>query len=73
MTNKEASIIVGNMPISGDECYSIPEYQQAKAMAIKALEITGLLNGRPCEVCANKHEGFCCVWNCPFDKVVEEK
>lgn len=38
MTNEEASIIVGNMPINGDECYSISEYQQAKAMAIKALE-----------------------------------
>lgn len=38
MTNEEASIIVGNIPINGDECYSIPEYQQAKAMAIEALE-----------------------------------
>lgn len=38
MTNEEASIIVGNIPINGDGCYSISEYQQAKAMAIEALE-----------------------------------
>lgn len=38
MTNEEASIIIGNIPINGDECYSIPEYQQAKARAIEALE-----------------------------------
>ena len=73
MTNEEASTIVGNMPINGDECYSIPEYQQAKAMSIQALELIGLLKGRPCEACANKNEGFCCVWDCPFDKVVKEE
>ncbi|MDO5574411.1 MAG: hypothetical protein Q4G60_10605 [bacterium] len=38
MTNEEASIIVGNIPIIPDDCYSIEEYQQAKAMAIGALE-----------------------------------
>ena len=38
MTREEASIIIGNIPINGDECYTISEYQQAKAMAIKALE-----------------------------------
>lgn len=39
MTNEEASIIIGNIPINGDdECYSIAKYQQAKAMAIEALE-----------------------------------
>lgn len=38
MTREEASIIVGNIPINGDGCYSIPEYQQAKAMAIQSLE-----------------------------------
>ena len=38
MTPDEASIIVGNIPIDGqDECYDITEYQQAKAMAIEAL------------------------------------
>lgn len=72
MTNEAAGVIIGNIPITGDECYSIPEYQKAKAMAIKALELTGLLKGRPCEVCVNKNEGFCCVWDCPFDRVVKE-
>ena len=57
MTNEEAQTIIGNLPIYGDDCYSITEYQEAKAMAIKALEtleeferaliITGgRLNGR---------------------------
>ena len=43
-----ASIIVGNIPINGDGCYSIPEYQQAKAMAIEALE------QQPCEDCISR-------------------
>lgn len=38
MTREEASIIIGNIPINGDKCYSIPEYQQAKAIAIQSLE-----------------------------------
>lgn len=39
MTNEQAQIIIGNIPIDGqDECYSIAEYQEAKTMAIKALE-----------------------------------
>lgn len=57
MTGEEAQTIIGNLPIYGDDCYSITEYQEAKAMAIKALEtleeferaqiITGgRLNGR---------------------------
>ena len=37
MTNPEASVIMGNLPINGDECYDITQYQEAKAMAIKAL------------------------------------
>ena len=37
MTNEEAQIVIGNIPICGDECYSIAEYQEAKAMAISAL------------------------------------
>lgn len=38
MTREEAAIIVGNIPIDGsDQCYSIPEYQEAKTMAIEAL------------------------------------
>lgn len=41
MTNKEAKIIIGNIPIKPevlDDCYDITEYQEAKTMAIKALE-----------------------------------
>lgn len=41
MTREEAQIIIGNIPISPnvlDDCYSIAEYQEAKTMAIEALE-----------------------------------
>lgn len=38
MTREGAIIILGNIPIDDDECYSIPQYQQAKTMAIEALE-----------------------------------
>lgn len=38
MGREGAIIILGNIPIDGDECYSIPQYQQAKTMAIEALE-----------------------------------
>lgn len=41
MTNEEAKIIIGNIPIKPevlDDSYDITEYQEAKAMAIKALE-----------------------------------
>lgn len=38
MTIDEAIIILGNIPINGDECYSIAEYQEAKTMAIEALK-----------------------------------
>lgn len=37
MTNEKASIIIGNISVYGDECYSIAEYQEAKAVAIQAL------------------------------------
>lgn len=47
MNNKEAAIIVGNIPIIGDECYSIPEYQEAKARAIQALESSTWKTGYP--------------------------
>lgn len=38
MTREKASVIIGNIPIEGDNCYTIAEYQEAKAMAIQALE-----------------------------------
>ena len=48
MTNEEAQIIIGNIPIEPeviDDCYSIAKYQEAKAMAINALEQKGWI---PC-------------------------
>ena len=39
MTDEEAIAIIGNIPVYGDECYSIAEYQEAKTMAIKALSV----------------------------------
>ena len=41
MTREEAQIVIGNIPLHPevlDDCYSITEYQEAKTMAIKALE-----------------------------------
>ena len=38
MTNKDAAIIIGNIPVpTDDECYTISEYQWAKAIAIDSL------------------------------------
>lgn len=37
MTNEEAQIIIGNIPVYPDDCYSVSEYQRAKAIAIEAL------------------------------------
>ena len=38
MTNEQAAIIIGNLPINGeDDCYSISKYQWAKTKAIDAL------------------------------------
>lgn len=40
ITSEEAIIILGNIPIDGkDKCYSIAEYQEAKTMAIKAINM----------------------------------
>ena len=50
MTNEEAQIIIGNIPIKPevlDDCYDITEYQEAKTMAIKALEQQPFIN-KPC-------------------------
>ena len=41
MTKEEAILIIGNIPINQltvDKCYSISQYQEAKTMAIEALE-----------------------------------
>lgn len=44
MTKEEASIIIGNLIIIPDDCYSVAEYQEAKAIAIKALEQEPILD-----------------------------
>ena len=46
MTIEKAKIIIGNLPT--DDCYLLNEYQEAKAMAIKALE------QEPCEDAINR-------------------
>lgn len=39
MKKNEASVIIGNIPVNGkDGCYSITEYQEAKTVAVQALE-----------------------------------
>lgn len=39
MKKSKASVIIGNIPVNGkDECYSIAEYQEAKTVAVQALE-----------------------------------
>ena len=38
MNNEQAIIIIGNLPIESDGCYSISKYQEAKTLAIEALE-----------------------------------
>jgi SOS response regulatory protein OraA/RecX len=51
MTREDATIIVGNIPINeGDDCYTIAEYQEAKAMAIKALKQVEVLDKMRAEI-----------------------
>ena len=39
MKKNEASVIIGNIPVNGkDGCYSITEYQEAKTVAVQAIE-----------------------------------
>lgn len=39
MKENEASVLIGNIPVNGkDGCYSITEYQEAKTVAVQALE-----------------------------------
>lgn len=37
MTPGEAAMIIGNMIVAPDDCYSIAEYQWAKSLAIQVL------------------------------------
>lgn len=39
MKENEASVLIGNISVNGkDGCYSITEYQEAKTVAVQALE-----------------------------------
>ena len=62
MTNKEA-ITVLNMV----DAYGIAE--EAKQMAIQALENIGHLKDRPCSACEFRKENGCCKWDCVFKGV----
>lgn len=68
MSNEKAQIIIGNIPIKPevlDDCYDITEYQEAKAMAIEALEqesITWIVGNDNCQVA---------VRNMPIDKMLK--
>lgn len=37
MTYEETIIIIGNIPIIGDDCYTIAQYQEAKTKGVEAL------------------------------------
>lgn len=53
MTREETAVIIGNIPINeGDDCYTIAEYQEAKAMAIKELNQVGVLDKIRAEITA---------------------
>lgn len=70
MTNEEAQIIIGNIPIKPevlDNCYDITEYQEAKAMAIKGLEQIDILEKIRAEIEALKNAPPC------FDDMFEYK
>ena len=79
MKKNEASVIIGNIPVNGkDGCYSITEYQEAKTVAVHALEEIQLYRafGRPeeCRAAVEKQkpkkpvmDGYCCFesYECP--------
>ena len=47
--------------------------EESLDMAIKALEVIGHLNNRPCEACEFKVGGNCKKWACVFDEVIYGK
>ena len=78
MKKNEASVIIGNIPVNGkDGCYSITEYQEAKTVAVQALEevqqyraIGTLEECRAAEKQKPKKpvmDGYCCFesYECP--------
>lgn len=38
MTKSKAAIVIGDIPVASDDHYSVDEYQEAKTVAINALE-----------------------------------
>ena len=79
MKKNEASVIIGNIPVNGkDGCYSITEYQEAKTVAVQALEEVQQYRaiGTPeeCRAAVEKQkpkkpvmDGYCCFesYECP--------
>lgn len=61
--SREEAITVLNMV----DAYGIAE--EAKQMAIQALENIGHLKDRPCSVCEFHKENGCCKWDCVFKGV----
>ena len=79
MTENEASVIIGNIPVNGkDGCYSITEYQEAKTVAVQALEeiqqYRAIGTPEECRAAVEKQkpkkpvmDGYCCFesYECP--------
>lgn len=79
MKESKASVLIGNIPVNGkDGCYSITEYQEAKTIAVQALEeiqqyrAIGTLE--ECRAAVEKQkpkkpvmDGYCCFesYECP--------
>ena len=79
MKENEASVLIGNISVNGkDGCYSIAEYQEAKTVAVQALEeiqqyrAIGTLE--ECRAAVEKQkpkkpvmDGYCCFesYECP--------
>lgn len=54
ITSEEAIIILGNIPIDGkDKFYSIEEYQEAKTMAINAINMKHKVEAALLEIAEN--------------------
>lgn len=79
MKKNEASVIIGNIPVNGkDGCYSITEYQEAKTVAVQALEeiqqYRAIGTVEECRAAMEKQkpkkpvmDGYCCFesYECP--------
>lgn len=79
MKKSKASVIIGNIPVNGkDGCYSIAEYQEAKTVAVQALEeiqqYRAIGTPEECQAAMEKQkpkkpvmDGYCCFesYECP--------